>query len=83
MGESSLNDTSPEMEELYYRRLAELTPEERFARTISFMDFSRQMLIAGILSRSPNLNPTELRRAIAEATLPPELVGKWFPPLTR
>jgi hypothetical protein len=71
-----LTNTAPQMKQRLFERLAGLDPEERFARAVSFMTFSRQMIIAGILSRAPNLDTLELRHAVAEATLPPALVQK-------
>lgn len=58
------SDTTPAVQAHYDSLWSALPPSVRFLKGISMITFSRQLLIAGIRARHPNLDQQQLREAI-------------------
>ena len=68
------SDTATEMQQEYDRRWRALSPEDRFLKGLALIHASRQMLIAGIRSRQPNLTGEELNRVLLETLYPEKIL---------
>lgn len=59
-----MNDTSPEMDERYRAMLMPWSGEERLKMGCSMFDTAKALMRAGILERTPQASPAEIRRAL-------------------
>lgn len=66
-------DTSPEMQEVYYRRLAELGPAERIRIGVGMWQAAQAMQRAAILREHPQADEDEIRFRMAVSRFGPEL----------
>ena len=60
------SDTSPEIQKIYDQKIRELSEEQRFLRGISLTHFCRQLCLAGIQDKLPNLTPEEIKVQLFE-----------------
>ncbi len=60
------SDTPSEVQKRYDRLWRNLSLEERFLSGLSLIRASREMLIAGLKSRFPNLSEKELRQRLLQ-----------------
>ena len=68
-----MNDTSEDFEELRFKLLSTLSPEERFERMDRLCSFGKLAMLEGLRKRFPTLSEVELRVRLAET-----LWGKEF-----
>jgi hypothetical protein len=59
-----MNDTPPEIERRYREMLLQRSGEERLRMGCSMFTFTRELVVASVLAKTPNVSPSELRRAI-------------------
>ena len=59
-----MNDTPPEIERRYREMLLQRSGEERLQMGCSMFTFARELVVASVLAKTPNVSPSELRHAI-------------------
>lgn len=69
------SDTSPDAQARYVNALRALTPEQRLEYAAAMSDEVRSLAEAGIRSRHPEFGPAEVRAALADMLLGPELAA--------
>jgi hypothetical protein len=68
-------DTSLGAQARYLDALRRLTPEDRFAAAAAMSAEIRTLAEAGVRSRHPEYSPDEVRAAVADILLGPDLAG--------
>jgi hypothetical protein len=69
-------DTSADAQSRYIRALGEIGPERRLASAAALSDEVRALAEAGIRARHPEFGPAEIRSALADILLGPELAER-------
>jgi hypothetical protein len=69
-------DTSADAQARYVLALRATSPEQRLASAAALSDEGRALAEAGIRSRHPEFGPAEIRAALAEILLGPELAAR-------
>jgi hypothetical protein len=59
-----MNDTSPEMEREYQRRLLQRSGAERLKIGCSMFATARALVLASVLEQEPSASPARVRRAL-------------------
>lgn len=59
-----MNDTLPEIEKLFRKKIMEKSGEERLKMGFSMFDFTRKQVIASVKMKTPRADNQELRKAI-------------------
>lgn len=54
-------DTSEEIQKIYDQKIRELSEKERFLRGLSLTHFCREICLASIREKHPDLNPQEVK----------------------
>ncbi len=70
------SDTSPEAARFYYRRLAALTPAERFQMGLELTAAADEMLRAAVARRFPGASEEEFQYQLLRARYGKELADK-------
>ena len=69
----ALSDTSPKAREVYLRRLAEMTPEERLRASAALWEAAHSLQRAALRRRIPDADETEIAFQIAVTRFGSEL----------
>jgi hypothetical protein len=69
------SDTSSEAQARYHEALRRSTPEERLATAAALSTEVRMLVEAGVRSRHPDYGPDDIRTAVAEILLGPDLAA--------
>ena len=73
-----MTDTSPAAREVYYRRLAEMTPSERVRVGIELWAAGDALQKAGLRRRHPDADDAEINFRLAESRYGSELARKAY-----
>lgn len=73
-----LSDTSPKAREVYYQRLAEMTPAERIAIGVALCRAADSIQRAGIRRMYPNADEAEVNYRLAVTRFGEELAEKVY-----
>lgn len=73
-----MDDTSPQAREVYYRRLAEMTPSQRLQLAVSLCRASTRLQRAAILHRYPRADEAEILFRLAASRYGEELARKVY-----
>ena len=74
----NLNDTSPAIREVYFRRLAEMTPSERVRIGVALWESGDSLQRAAIRHTSPDANDAEINFRMATSRFGADLARKAY-----
>jgi hypothetical protein len=74
----AITDTSPRMREVYYRRLAEMTPSERVRIMADLWETGHALRCAGVRQQFPQADDDEVIFRVAAARFGEELAQKVY-----
>lgn len=74
----SLSDTSPAMQEVYFRRLAGMTPSERLNIAVDLWQIGHSLQLAGMRHLYPEADEAEIIFRIAVTRFGVELARKVY-----
>jgi hypothetical protein len=72
-------DTTPEAMRVYYDRLRNMEPIERWDMMFRLMAQHREWLATGVRSRHPEYSPAQVRMAVIRLTLGERLFREAYP----
>lgn len=64
------SDTKPQMQQVYDQLWQKLSLEDRFLKGLEWIQFNRELLLAGLRSRHPNLSEEEIRQKLLQDLYP-------------
>ena len=75
---SGLSDTDPQAREVQLELIRKLPPWRKFQLVVELNEMTRLFMLAGIRSRHPEADETEVRRRLSDLLLGPELAAKVY-----
>jgi hypothetical protein len=72
-------DTSPAMQQVYYKHLAQLSPAQRLERLVRLNEALLALIHAGIKQQHPSATERELDAHVADRRYGRDVAARFFP----